>query len=267
MITSFCHRFAAALLFAAALPASAASFDCTKAKQDLELAVCADKNLSSWDEKLSAMYRNYLAEVGDYSDMRADQRQWAATERQKCMADRRKANYCLAVAYANRYNYLLKWVNAIRQPQQFKGRLALNGVAKEYDFTLRMLDDTSGVLEVRREGDTQLRQSIPLDNVVLQFGDDGKPLVNSNAMYEYGGTINAQDYNFDGMEDIAIQTGADGPYGQPSYHIYLGTEKGFRFSAALTELSGGVAQFARSRRGNAGHLGKIRLLHPLPELV
>lgn len=238
MITSFCHRFAAALLFAAALPASAASFDCNKAKQDVEIAICADKNLSSWDDKLAGMYRNYLGEVGDYDDVRADQRQWAATERQKCMADRPKANYCLAVAYANRYNYLRKWVNAIRQPQKAETRIALNNVAKDYDFTLRMLDDSSGVLEVRRKDEARLLQAIPLDNVVLQFGGDGKPLVNSNAMYEYGGIINAQDYNFDGKEDIAIQTGNDGPYAQPSYHIYLASEKGFRYSAPLTGLSG-----------------------------
>jgi uncharacterized protein len=237
MIKSFCHRFAAALLFAAALPACAASFDCAKAKQDFEKAVCSDKNLSSWDDKLSAMYRNYLGEVGDYGDVRADQRQWAATERQQCMADRSKANYCLAVAYANRYNYLREWVNAIRQPQKAETRIALNNVAKDYDFTLRMLDKSSGVLEVRRKGETQLRQSIPLDNVELRFGDDGKPLVNSNAMYEYGGIINAQDYNFDGKEDIAIQTGDAGPYGAPSYAIYLDTAKGFSFSSALTDLS------------------------------
>ena len=45
MITAFCHRFAAALQFAAALPASAASFDCSKGRQDVELVICADKNL------------------------------------------------------------------------------------------------------------------------------------------------------------------------------------------------------------------------------
>jgi len=237
MITSFCHRIAAALLFAATLPVSAASFDCKKAKHDVELAVCADKNLSSWDDKLAGMYRNYLGEVGDYSDVRADQRQWAAAERQKCMADKPTSTYCLAVAYADRYNYLLKWVNAIRQPQKAKSRIELYGVAKEYDFALRMLDDSAGVLEVRRKGDTQLRQSIPLDNVVLEFEGSGKPLVNSNAMYSYGGIINAQDYNFDGKEDIAIQIGNDGPYAQPSYAIYLDTGTGFRYSAALTELS------------------------------
>lgn len=66
----------------AGLPATAhaASFDCAKARTGVEKAVCADPQLSEYDERIAAAYKRQLEEwngaIRDY--VRNDQRHWLA---------------------------------------------------------------------------------------------------------------------------------------------------------------------------------------------
>lgn len=46
-----------------------------------------------------------------------------------------------------------------------------------------------------------------------------------------------EDFNFDGVEDIAVRTGYFSCYGGPSYDVYLATKKGFKKSESFSELA------------------------------
>ncbi len=78
------RRFFSSLLFVLILPiagiapAHAASFDCAKASTGVEKAICADPQLSEYDERIAAAYKRNLNEwdgaIRNY--VRNDQRYW-----------------------------------------------------------------------------------------------------------------------------------------------------------------------------------------------
>lgn len=126
MITSFCHRFAAALLFAAALPASAASFDCAKAKTEVEKSICADPKLSELDVQLANAWHSTLNAAKDPGLMRVRQREWAAG-RDTCSDGEMKS--CLAASYRDRISLLQKLTEALQQsPPPATGKLDESGM-------------------------------------------------------------------------------------------------------------------------------------------
>jgi len=71
---------AAILLGAASSPARAASFDCTAARTALETAICADAGLSQADDAMAKVYRAQIAVApAEFRDrLRASQRSWLA---------------------------------------------------------------------------------------------------------------------------------------------------------------------------------------------
>lgn len=76
----------ATILMALAQPASAASFDCTKAVSPLEKVICGNEELSRLDEQLAEKYRsglNALSPEGQ-SLLRRGQRDWLALVRTHC---------------------------------------------------------------------------------------------------------------------------------------------------------------------------------------
>lgn len=64
-------------------PASAASFDCKKAKTSFEKLVCSDIELSRLDEELAVTYKNALAASTDKNAQRNVQRAWLELARRK----------------------------------------------------------------------------------------------------------------------------------------------------------------------------------------
>ncbi len=88
-------------------------------------------------------------------------------------------------------------------------------------------------------------QVINLPDTLVQLGDGGKPLVNVTLLYDEQSVINVDDYNFDGMEDIAICDGAGGSYGGPSYRIYLSSRAAgkFVFNESFTDLGRHLGMF------------------------
>lgn len=122
-----------------------------------------------------------------------------------------------------------------------------------YDFTLivRLQEDAEqspsgqdalqgrGTLIVRRKQQADELQRIELEDVFVALSTDRKtPLVNTAPLYDYQGALQTDDFNFDGKEDFAIQTGNKGPYGQPSYDVFLfqTNRNRFRHNDALTNL-------------------------------
>lgn len=81
LITLFC--FFGTLLYSG-IPASAASFNCAKAKTDIEKMICADGELSKLDATLSKLYSKTLISSGDTDEITKAERNWLKNVRNTC---------------------------------------------------------------------------------------------------------------------------------------------------------------------------------------
>jgi uncharacterized protein len=81
--------------------ASAAGFDCSKAKSPTEQRICADPVLTKMDLELGNAYEQVLKSTDTADAWKADQRAWLA-ERNRCAGD----NGCLRQQYAERLTVL-----------------------------------------------------------------------------------------------------------------------------------------------------------------
>jgi hypothetical protein len=82
-------------------------------------------------------------------------------------------------------------------------------------------------------------QRLELERLDLILDDRGEPLVNSSDLYEYQGTLNVGDFDFDGHEDFAVQDSEQGSYGGPTYAVFLFDPRAETFvhSEALSQLT------------------------------
>jgi hypothetical protein len=82
-------------------------------------------------------------------------------------------------------------------------------------------------------------QRVDLDQAWVEMGADGEPLVNATGLYDSQGTINVGDFDFDGHEDFAVQVDQSGPYGGPTFAVFLHAagEERFVRSEALSRLT------------------------------
>lgn len=78
-------------------PAMAASFDCSKASTPSERMVCANPQLSVFDEDLATTYAAAMARTYDKGALKASQRKWLTNTRNRCMT-----KDCLVRAYVDR---------------------------------------------------------------------------------------------------------------------------------------------------------------------
>ena len=87
--------------------AEAASFDCKKAKTEVEKTVCADPQLSAWDEKLAETYRAALAKLSPEGQrlLREGQREWLKDLSKSCAAGS-AVRLCIETAYKDRLREL-----------------------------------------------------------------------------------------------------------------------------------------------------------------
>lgn len=124
--------------------------------------------------------------------------------------------------------------------------------ALDYDFELRMRrpcdlkssDNTCtgpSVVHIFGKGESVPSQTLALANVFVTVGSDGQPLTNIPG----SSVVLVGDFNFDGHDDLAIQTGNAGPYRSPSYTVYLFDPTARRFVenrslSRLTETSMGL---------------------------
>ena len=103
---SFGHHLRLALLIAitaGSVPASAASFDCNRARLPDEKAICASRQLSELDVEMSVRYQMLtgLVAMGTRGDMGDEQQSWLSA-RKKCGANQA----CLLGAYRSRIQTL-----------------------------------------------------------------------------------------------------------------------------------------------------------------
>ncbi|HMU34952.1 MAG TPA: hypothetical protein PKC89_13935 [Pyrinomonadaceae bacterium] len=92
-------------------------------------------------------------------------------------------------------------------------------------------------------------QVIELADTYVQL-DEGKPLVNVTRLYDDQSVIDIDDFNFDGMEDVAICNGTNGSYNSPSYDVYLSDrrQKKFVYSPAFTLLGSHLGMFTVNKK-------------------
>lgn len=102
-----------------------------------------------------------------------------------------------------------------------------------------------GPLTVRffRKNSTKPFQTVTLPETSMW---DAVPKANVTRRYDDQSVINFADFNFDGLDDVAICDGTNGGYGMPSYQIYLYSKalKRFVLSRAFTKMNeGGLGMF------------------------
>jgi hypothetical protein len=101
-----------------------------------------------------------------------------------------------------------------------------------------------------KKGALKPYQVIDLPDTLIQLETGGTPLVNNTLLYDEQSVIDVDDYNFDGMEDVAICTGQNGSYGMPSYNIYLSSKAAGRFvyNRAFSKLGGHLGMFTVDKK-------------------
>ena len=88
-----CAAFLSLLLMSSA---QAASFDCAKASNFVEKAICSDQELSGMDDQLARLYKAARAAATNASTLEAEQKSWLSSR------DRCTDAACLTKAYADR---------------------------------------------------------------------------------------------------------------------------------------------------------------------
>lgn len=80
-----------------------------------------------------------------------------------------------------------------------------------------------------KKGGKTAYQIINLPDTQIELDESGSPNVNATLLYDKQSVVNVGDYNFDGMEDVAICNGKNGSYGMPSYSVYLSSRAAKKF--------------------------------------
>ncbi len=127
----------------------------------------------------------------------------------------------------------------------------VRNASKQYDFRVNLKGECTpsfpdsplcfgpAELVVLRKGTEQDVQRIDLDRIDLVVGEDGRLPVNTAPMYDWQGTFQIGDFNFDGREDFAVENSQMGPYGGPTFRVFLYDARQARFveSDAFSQLT------------------------------
>lgn len=130
-------------------------------------------------------------------------------------------------------------------------KFELNDASKYFDIKVNVAtcDDMycsgKATFSLFKKGGTTPYQVISLPDTQLELAEGGKALTNVTMLYDHQSVVNIGDYNFDGMEDLAICDGANGSYNSPSYRIYLSSRAAgkFVYNPALTALGKHLGMF------------------------
>lgn len=223
-----------------------ASFDCAKASTPSEVAICKNERLSKLDAEMASLYFATLRFTvsGDSTRLR-DQRDWLNHTRRMCDAVDDVAA-CLAARYSERIAEMRALPFETRNPLIGAVEYPSSDASSGLEFVVHLAKacgdatcESTGQISVTKSGATGKSQLIDLPSIFLTRAAGGGLLINSTALYEYQGTINTGDFNFDGDQDFAIQTGNNGSYGGPSYDVFLQDRRSGRFlhAPALSALT------------------------------
>ncbi len=127
----------------------------------------------------------------------------------------------------------------------------LKNASKYFDVKVRVAecDDFSctgaATFSFYKKGSAKPYQVINHKDTYVQLNEGGKPLVNITLLYDEQSVVNVDDFNFDGMEDVAISDGTNGSYNGPSYRVYLSSRAAgkFVFNRKFTDLAYHLGMF------------------------
>jgi hypothetical protein len=96
-----------------------------------------------------------------------------------------------------------------------------------------------------KKGTNTAYQVIKMEDTQIQLDESGNAQANVSMLYDNQSAVNIDDFNFDGMEDIAICDGANGSYGMPSYQVYLSSKATGKFVSdkSFTSLGHNLGMF------------------------
>lgn len=107
-----------------------------------------------------------------------------------------------------------------------------------------------GTFSFFKKGGLKPYQVIELDDTQIQLSQTGQPLANISLLYDEQSVVNVGDFNFDGMEDVAICNGSNGSYGGPAYNVYLSSRSAgkFVYSKDFSALGGYLGMFSVDKK-------------------
>ncbi|MBX7174116.1 MAG: hypothetical protein K1X72_24300 [Pyrinomonadaceae bacterium] len=119
----------------------------------------------------------------------------------------------------------------------------IKDASKYFDIKIKVEDcDESGCqgkgnFSFYKKGTSTPYQVIEHEETYIDLEWEGK-IVTENLPYKTQAAVDVGDYNFDGMEDVAICNGRYGNYGARSYDVYLSSKSAGKFvhNEALSEL-------------------------------
>lgn len=127
----------------------------------------------------------------------------------------------------------------------------LKDASKYFDIKIKVAKCDDGYCSGKatfsfyKKGGSTPYQVINLDDTQIQLDENGNAQANISMLYDNQSAVNIDDFNFDGMEDVAICDGANGSYGGPSYQVYLSNKAAgkFVYNKAFSELGGHLGMF------------------------
>ena len=127
--------------------------------------------------------------------------------------------------------FLFSATSSVMAQQQFE----ITNASQYFDIKIRVETCEEGNCRGKasfsffKKGGTTPYQVITLPDTSISLDEQGNPNVNISLLYDQQSVINIGDFNFDGMEDVAICNGANGSYGMPSYSVYLSNRAARKF--------------------------------------
>lgn len=100
-----------------------------------------------------------------------------------------------------------------------------------------------------KKGGSKPYQVIAMRDTYVDISE-GEPAVNETLLYDKQSALNVDDFNFDGMEDVAISDGQQGSYGMPSFNVYLSSRAAgkFVYNEAFSELAHHLGMFTVDKK-------------------
>jgi uncharacterized protein len=237
--------------------AAAASFDCKLASGVVEKTVCMNASLSAADDELSSLYKEAVRFVakGD-NTVQSEQRRWLSETRSQCITVASVPS-CIEMRYAQRIAELRR-IPRIASAKSTDYRYRVSDASNRYDFLLKVSGCgqescvSPGHVSIVFKGRQAPIQTIAFAGLTVPLNKN-RPLVNSAELYDTQGGINIGDFNFDGSEDFSVQSDHDGPYGGPTYAIFLFDSVTQRFAyspslSSLTQSSSGLFELDVARK-------------------
>lgn len=131
-------------------------------------------------------------------------------------------------------------------PVAAQHRFDIKKASKSYDIRLEVekCDDSfcggKATFTLFKKRQTKPFQTIKLGDTEFMVVE--AEATNAKGMYDIQSAVFFEDYNFDGVDDLAVRDGNNGGYGGPSYQIYLfsAKQKKFVHNASLTDLNQGA---------------------------